>query len=94
MTWTAGRGELQGDAGPLSLLSEEDLAAGRIAVRLAAASLVAGGGKVLASLVVEEPSTACFQKGGAFPSMWIQWPGRDDWDSMEIEDLEIVSENR
>jgi hypothetical protein len=45
-------------------------------------------------IVVEEPSTACFQKGGAFPSMWIQWPGRDDWDSMEIEDLEIVSENR
>ena len=45
-------------------------------------------------IVVEEPSTACFQKGGALPSMWVQWPGRDDWDSMEIEDLEIVSESR
>ena len=45
-------------------------------------------------IVVEEPSTACFQKGGALPSMWVQWPDRDDWDSMEIEDLEIVSESR
>lgn len=45
-------------------------------------------------IVVEEPSTACFQKGGAMPSMWIQWPGRGDWDSMEIEDLEIVSAGR
>ena len=45
-------------------------------------------------IVVEEPSTACFQKGGALPSMWVQWPGRGDWDSMEIEDLEIISGNR
>ncbi len=45
-------------------------------------------------IVVEEPSTACFQKGGAMPSMWVQWPGRGDWDSMEIEDLEIISESR
>ena len=45
-------------------------------------------------IVVAEPSTACFQKGGALPSMWVQWPGRGDWDSMEIEDLEIVSESR
>lgn len=45
-------------------------------------------------IVVEEPSTACFQKGGAHPSMWVQWPGRGDWDSMEIQDLEIVSESR
>ena len=44
--------------------------------------------------VVEEPSTACFQKGGALPSMWVQWPGRGDWDSMFVEDLEIVSESR
>ena len=42
----------------------------------------------------EEPSTACFQKGGAMPSMWVQWPDRGDWDSMEIEDLEIVSAGR
>ena len=45
-------------------------------------------------IVVEEPSTPCFQKGGAMPSMWVQWPGRGDWDSMEIEDLEIVSATR
>ena len=45
-------------------------------------------------IVVAEPSTACFQKGGALPSMWVQWPGRVDCDSMEIEDLEIVSESR
>ena len=45
-------------------------------------------------IVVEEPSTACFQQFGALPSMWVQWPGRGDWDSMEIEDLEIVSETR
>ena len=45
-------------------------------------------------IVVEEPSTACFQKGGAMPSMWVQWPDRGDWDSMEIEDLEIVSASR
>ena len=45
-------------------------------------------------IVVAEPSTACFQKGGAMPSMWVQWPERGDWDSMEIEDLEIVSAGR
>ena len=45
-------------------------------------------------VVVAEPSTACFQKGGALPSMWFQWPGRGDCDSMEIEDLEVVSESR
>jgi hypothetical protein len=42
-------------------------------------------------IVVEEPSTACFQKGGAMPSMWVQWPDRPDWDSMEIEDLQVIS---
>jgi len=45
-------------------------------------------------IVVEEPSTACFQDNGAMPSMWVQWNGRWDWDSMFIEDLEIISENR
>ena len=45
-------------------------------------------------IVVEEPSTACFQKGGAMPSMWVQWNGRWDWDSMFIEDLEVVSASR
>ncbi|MCG6987554.1 MAG: hypothetical protein LJF06_05195 [Gemmatimonadetes bacterium] len=55
VTWRDDTAQLQGDAGPLTPLSEEDLAAGRLGLRLAAASLVAGGGQVLASLVVEEP---------------------------------------
>lgn len=55
VTWTDGAAQLQGDAGPLAPLSEEDLAAGRTAVRLAAVSLVAAAGSVLASLVMEEP---------------------------------------
>lgn len=55
VTWSGDAAQLQGDSGPLAPLSEEDLAAGRLALRLAAASLVAGGGHVLASLVLEEP---------------------------------------
>ncbi len=55
VTWGEAGAQLQGDVGPLSPLSEEDLAAGRMALRLAATSLVAGGGQTLASLVVEEP---------------------------------------
>ncbi|HKJ01408.1 MAG TPA: hypothetical protein VJ997_03105, partial [Longimicrobiales bacterium] len=55
VTWREGVAQLQGDAGALAPLSEEDLAVGRLAVRLAAAGLVAGEGQVLASLVLEEP---------------------------------------
>lgn len=55
VTWRDGVAQLQGDAGPLAPLSEEDLAAGRLSVRLAAVGLVAGEGQVLASLVLEEP---------------------------------------
>lgn len=55
VTWQDGRSRLEGDSGPLTPLSEEDLAAGRLALRTAAASLVGGGGTQLASLVVEEP---------------------------------------
>lgn len=55
VTWRGGATQLQGDSGPLTPLAEEDLAGGRLALRLAAASLVAGGGELLASLVVEEP---------------------------------------
>ncbi len=55
VTWADDVALLQGDAGPLTPLSEEDLAAGRVALRLAGASLVGGGGPALASLVVEEP---------------------------------------
>jgi hypothetical protein len=49
------RVHLQGSEGVLTPLSEEDLAAGRIALRLAAASLVAGRGSILASMPVEQP---------------------------------------
>lgn len=49
------RVHLQGSEGVLTPLSEEDLAAGRIALRLAAASLIAGRGTILASLLVEQP---------------------------------------
>lgn len=42
-------------------------------------------------VVVQESSTACFQIGGALPMMWVQWPGRDDIDTMCVEDLDIIS---
>jgi len=51
----AGRATLNGDRGVLGLVSEEDRATVRIAVRLAAASLVAAGGRLLGSLVLAEP---------------------------------------
>jgi hypothetical protein len=47
--------QLQGSAGALAPLSEEDLALGRVAVRLATASLVAGRGRIVSSLMLEEP---------------------------------------
>lgn len=46
---------LQGSEGVLTPLSEEDLGAGRTALRLAAASLIAGRGSVVASLALEQP---------------------------------------
>jgi len=55
VTRDAERVYLQGSEGVLAPVSEEDLAAGKIAVRLAAASLVAAGGRVLASLPIEQP---------------------------------------
>jgi DNA repair exonuclease SbcCD ATPase subunit len=55
VTWLDGSARLEGDSGPLAPLSEEDLAAGRLAVRLAGAALVAARGQTLASLVLEEP---------------------------------------
>ncbi|MEX2465635.1 MAG: metallophosphoesterase [Gemmatimonadota bacterium] len=55
VTEGGGRARLQGSGGVLQPLSEEDLAAARLALRLAAASLAAGSGSVLASLPVEEP---------------------------------------
>lgn len=46
---------LEGGEGVLSPMSEEDVAAAKMAIRLAAASLVAGRGRVLASLPIEGP---------------------------------------
>ncbi len=55
VTWADGVVQLQGSEGILTPLSEDDLAAGRVAIRLAAASLIAARGRVLASLPVEQP---------------------------------------
>ncbi|MEX0836827.1 MAG: hypothetical protein WD101_00745 [Gemmatimonadota bacterium] len=55
VTEADGRAWLQGIGGVLQPLAEEDLAAGRLALRLAAASLAAGSGRILASLPIEEP---------------------------------------
>lgn len=55
VTESGGRAHLQGTSGVLHPLSEEDLAAARLALRLAATSLAAGSGRVLASLPIEEP---------------------------------------
>ena len=49
------RVHLQGSEGVLTPLSEEDLAAGRIALRLAAASLIAARGTIVESLPLEQP---------------------------------------
>jgi DNA repair exonuclease SbcCD nuclease subunit len=46
---------LQGSEGVLSPMSEEDVAAGKVAIRMASASLIAARGRVLASLPMEEP---------------------------------------
>ena len=50
-----GRAVLNGDRDVLGPVSEEDRATARIAVRLGAASLVAAAGKLLGSLILEEP---------------------------------------
>ena len=55
VTWDGDVVHLQGSVGVLTPLSEEDLAAGKVAIRIAAASLVAARGRVLASLPLEQP---------------------------------------
>ena len=55
LTLDEGLVRLQGSEGVLSPMSEEDVAAGKVAIRMAGASLIAAGGRVLASLPVEEP---------------------------------------
>jgi hypothetical protein len=46
---------LEGSEGVVAPLTDEDTAAAKIAVRLAAASLIAAGGRVLASLPIDRP---------------------------------------
>lgn len=55
VTWDEETVHLQGGEGVLTPLSEEDLAAGKIAIRLAAASLIAARGRMIESLPLEEP---------------------------------------
>ncbi len=55
LSFEDGAVRLQGSEGPLTPLSEEDLAVGRIAIRLAAASLIAARGRIVASLAIEQP---------------------------------------
>ncbi|MCZ6825503.1 MAG: metallophosphoesterase [Gemmatimonadetes bacterium] len=55
VTWDGDVVHLQGSEGVLAPLSEEDLAVGKVAIRFAAASLIAARGRVLASLPLEQP---------------------------------------
>jgi hypothetical protein len=55
MTRDDGTVHLQGSEGVLTPLSEEDLAAGKVAIRLAAASLIGARGRIVASLPLEQP---------------------------------------
>lgn len=55
VTWDGDFVHLQGTEGVLAPLSEEDLAVGKVAIRFAAASLIAARGRVLASLPLEQP---------------------------------------
>ena len=45
-------------------------------------------------LVVEQGSTPPCPPPGPLASVWIQWSGRPDWDSMYVEDLVVLSEGR
>ena len=55
VSWDGIGVKLEGSEGSLTPVSEEDLAAGQVAIRIAAASLIAAEGRVLATLPVEEP---------------------------------------
>jgi hypothetical protein len=55
ISWEGGPVRLEGSEGVLTPMSEEDLATAKVAIRIAAASLLAAAGRVLASLPVEEP---------------------------------------
>ena len=45
-------------------------------------------------IVVEVSSNPIWGKGGTLESVWVNWFGRWDWDSMCVEDLEVISEAR
>ena len=36
----------------------------------------------------------CVHAEGPLASRWVQWIGKPDWDTMYVEDLEVVSEGR
>ena len=55
ITLRGGGVRLEGDYETLRSISEEDLSAAKLAIRLAAASLIAAGGQGLGSLLLEEP---------------------------------------
>ena len=42
--------------------------------------------------IVVEPGPPALPE--SFASVWVQWQGRRDWDSMYVEDLVIVNECR
>ena len=43
-------------------------------------------------LVVEIPARGLAEQTDVMLSAWVQWNGQPDWDSMFIEDLEVLSE--
>ena len=43
-------------------------------------------------IILEMPAWMCL--GELVVCAWVQWSGNPDWDSMFLEDLEIVSESR
>ena len=55
VSWDETRVRLEGSEGLLAPVSEEDLAAGQVAIRVAAAALIAAEGRVLATLPISEP---------------------------------------
>ena len=42
-------------------------------------------------IVVEQSTSTFGDRNGPLWSVWVRWNGRWDWDSMFVEDLEIIS---
>lgn len=55
LSWDGAAVRVEGSEGVLTPMSEEDLATSKVAIRTAAAALIAAAGRVLASLPIEEP---------------------------------------